>query len=90
LFLCLPESLLPDERRSFDWKSANPVGSLLHLKKYPVIAGLTISLFLLHLANQALQSVWNFYTIEKLSWISAQDGYSLGFVGLLVSFVLGG
>jgi DHA1 family tetracycline resistance protein-like MFS transporter len=45
--LILPESLDPENRRAFSWKRANPVGTLLQLKKYPVIIGLVGSLILL-------------------------------------------
>ena len=34
-YFVLPESLKKENRRPFDWKRANPIGSLLHLKKYP-------------------------------------------------------
>ena len=32
-YFILPESLAKENRRSFDWKRANPVGSLLHIRK---------------------------------------------------------
>jgi DHA1 family tetracycline resistance protein-like MFS transporter len=35
-FFILPESLPAHSRRKFEWKRANPMGSLLQLKKYPV------------------------------------------------------
>ena len=33
-YFVLPESLLKENRRPFDWKRANPIGSLKMLKKY--------------------------------------------------------
>src|SRR5450631_500157 len=36
-FFILPESLSKENRRAFDWKRANPVGSLAHLRKYPAV-----------------------------------------------------
>ncbi|MFN8335521.1 MAG: MFS transporter [Cyclobacteriaceae bacterium] len=36
-FFILPESLKPENRRKFEWARANPVGTLLSLKRYPVI-----------------------------------------------------
>jgi len=35
----LPESLPPEKRRPFDWKRANPVGTLLQMRKRPAVAG---------------------------------------------------
>lgn len=55
-FFILPESLKPENRRSFDWKRANPIGSLLNLKRYPIVLGLVASLVLIYIAAHAVQS----------------------------------
>ncbi|MFC5411298.1 TCR/Tet family MFS transporter [Larkinella bovis] len=89
-YFILPESLAPDHRRAFDWKRANPIGSLSRLKRYPAIVGLVGSMFLLYVAAQAPQSIWTYYTIEKFHWNEAWVGYSLGFIGLTVAIVQGG
>src|SRR5919112_2899900 len=34
-YFVLPESLPKENRRKFEWKRANPLGALMHLKKYP-------------------------------------------------------
>ena len=36
-YFVLPESLTKEHRRKFEWKRANPIGSLRQLKKYPSI-----------------------------------------------------
>jgi DHA1 family tetracycline resistance protein-like MFS transporter len=89
-YFVIPESLLPEHRRKFDWKRSNPVGSLMHLRKYPVVAGLVSCLTLIYIAGHAVQSNWTYYTMLKFNWTEAMVGYSLGFVGLLVSIVQGG
>jgi DHA1 family tetracycline resistance protein-like MFS transporter len=89
-YFVLPESLLQDHRREFDWKRANPMGSLLHLKKYPVVSGLVASITLLYIAAHAVQSTWTYYTMSKFGWNEQLVGYSLGFVGLTVGIVQGG
>jgi DHA1 family tetracycline resistance protein-like MFS transporter len=89
-YFILPESLAKENRRAFDWKRANPIGSLLHIKKYPALAGLLITLFLLYVAGHAVQSSWTYYTMEKFHWNEAWVGYSLGFVGVVVGIVQGG
>ncbi|NEQ51067.1 MAG: TCR/Tet family MFS transporter [Leptolyngbya sp. SIO3F4] len=86
----VPESLAPENRRPFDWNRANPVGTLLQLKKYPAVAGLIASLTLIYLAAHAVQSTWAFYTKYKFDWDVAMIGYSLTFVGFLVLIVQGG
>ncbi len=89
-FFVLPESLAVENRRPFDWKRANPLGSLMQLKKYPVVLGLVASIVLIYMAAHATQSTWSYYTMEKFKWNETWVGYSLGFVGLTVAIVQGG
>lgn len=89
-YFILPESLSPENRRPFDWKRANPIGSLNNLKRYPLILSLVASLILIYLSGHATQSTWTFYTMEKFGWNEAWVGYSLGFVGLMIAIVQGG
>src|SRR5579872_1146106 len=88
-YFILPESLKPELRRPFDWKRANPIGSLMHLNKYPVIAGLIGAIVLVYIAGHAVQSVWSFYTIEKFGWDPNMIGWSLAAVGLGIGLVQG-
>ncbi len=88
-YFILPESLSLDHRREFDWKRANPLGSLLHLKKYQNLGYLLIAMFLVYLAAHAIQSNWSFYTIERFHWSPGMIGVSLGMVGALVGIVQG-
>lgn len=88
-FFVLPESLDKANRRPFDWKRANPIGSLLNLSKYPMLSGLVFAMFFVFVAGHAVQSVWSFFTIERFGWDQAMVGYSLGVVGVLVAFVQG-
>ena len=89
-FFILPESLNPENRRSFDWRRANPIGSLRQLGKYPVILQLVIAFVFIYIAGHANQSTWTFYTMEKFGWDEKWVGYSLGFVGLMIALVQGG
>jgi MFS transporter, DHA1 family, tetracycline resistance protein len=86
----LPESLSKDKRRKFDWKRANPIGSLMHLRKYPVVSGLILSLTLIYIGVHAVQSTWSYYTMKKFGWDVAMVGYSLAFFGLMMAAVQGG
>ncbi len=89
-YFVLPESLSPDNRRAFDWKRANPMGSLLQLRRYPLILGLLIPFVLIMLAGFATQSTWAYYTMEKFGWNERMVGLSLGFVGVMGAIVQGG
>ncbi len=88
-FLVLPESLPVENRRKFEWKRANPLGAFKQLKKYPAVAALAISFFLVYMAGQAVQSVWSFFGIERFKWSPKLIGISLGAVGFLVGLVQG-
>ena len=85
-----PESLKANNRRKFDWKRANPFGSLRHLKKYPIVSGLVVSYFLINIGSHAVQSNWTYYTMLKFNWDEKMVGISLGVAGVLVSLVQGG
>ncbi len=89
-YFVLPESLSKENRRSFQWKRANPFGSLQLLRRYPAVGGLAISFFLLYLAVQSVQGNWNFFTIYQFDWSEKMVGISLAVVGLLVGAVQGG
>ena len=89
-FFVLPESLAPAQRRSFEWRRANPVASLLRLGRYPAVLSLVASLVLIYLAGSATQSVWTFYTMLKFGWTERLVGISLGVVGLFSGLVQGG
>jgi DHA1 family tetracycline resistance protein-like MFS transporter len=88
-YFVLPESLPVENRRAFDWKRSNPLGSLVHLKKYPAVSGLIFSLVFIYLAVHAVQSNWSFANMEKFKWSPKMIGLSLGMVGLLVGLVQG-
>ncbi len=89
-FFVLPESLAKENRRAFNWKRANPVGTLMHLRKFPSVTGLIVSVLLLQIAAHAVMSNWNYFTIHRFSWNEKMVGISLAVVGILVAAVQGG
>jgi MFS transporter, DHA1 family, tetracycline resistance protein len=88
-YFILPESLDQEHRRPFEWKRANPVGSLLQIKKYPAIGGLVASFILIYIAAHAVQSTWSYYSMEKFNWHEKEVGISLGVVGAMIALVQG-
>jgi MFS transporter, DHA1 family, tetracycline resistance protein len=88
-FFILPESLKPENRRNFDWKRANPVGTLINLARYPIILRLIIPLFLILVAGFSTQSVWSYYTMYRFGWSEGWVAASLVFVGLMAAIVQG-
>ena len=88
-YFVLPESLEVSNRRAFDWKRANPISSLKNLSRFPAVAGLIVSFFLIYVASHAVQSNWSYFNIEKFKWSPKMIGISLAVVGVLVSLVQG-
>ena len=86
----LPESLAPEARRPFDAKRANPLGTLLQIRKYPSVIRLMTALFLWQLGHQVLPSTWAYYTMLRFHWSEAAVGGSLAFVGIIMAVSTGG
>jgi MFS transporter, DHA1 family, tetracycline resistance protein len=88
--LVLPESLAPEARRPFHWHRANTVGTILQLRKYPLVLAMATAMFFWMLAHQVLPNIWAFYTKEKFGWSSIEVGFSLAFAGVLMAAVQAG
>lgn len=88
-YFVLPESLPKENRRKFDWKRANPIGSFKFLKKHPEISGLIAALILIYIAAHAVQSNWSYFTMYEFSWTERMVGISLGVMGAVVGLVQG-
>lgn len=88
-YFFLPESLEKEKRRPFNFKRANPIGSIVNLKKNAFVFSLISALFLVYVSGFATQGTWSFYTMEKFGWTEAKIGLSLGLIGLLSALVQG-
>lgn len=89
-YFVLPESLPKENRRAFEWKKANPFGSLQFLRHTPGIGKMALCFFLIYLASQAVQGNWSFFTIHRFGWKESMVGISLAVVGVLVGAVQAG
>ncbi|MGA2015966.1 MAG: TCR/Tet family MFS transporter [Opitutaceae bacterium] len=85
----LPESLTLEHRRTFSWRRANPVGSLLALRRFRGVVDLAWMYFIFNFANTMLQSVWVLYTGKRFGWTTLQVGLSLTYVGAVAIVVQG-
>ncbi len=81
----LPESLPAERRRTFDRTRANPLGTLLRMRRHPAVLGLLGALFLWAVANQVMPSTWAFYTKYRFGWSEATIGASLALAGLVMA-----
>lgn len=89
-FFVLPESLAPENRRAFDWRRANALGSFRALMRYRSLLTLIVALVFMYLAGQVMQSVWTYFTMLKFGWTEQLVGISLGVIGLAVAIVQAG
>lgn len=81
-FFVLPESLAPEHRTSFTWRKANPVGAIGLLKKTPLLAWLTVVVFLQGLAHESLPNAFVLYAGHRFAWSEDMVGYALAAVGI--------
>ena len=81
-WLILPESLPPDRRSPFRWKSANPLGALHLLRSDRVLAGLSVVNFLAQVAHVVLPSTFVLYATYRYGWDTTTVGLTLAMVGI--------
>lgn len=87
--LVLPESLPADRRMDFSWKRANPVGSLILLRRHPELSGLSVVNFLLYFAHHVFSAVFVLYAAWRYGWGPREVGLLLALVGVLDMVVQG-
>ncbi|MBP9592915.1 MAG: TCR/Tet family MFS transporter [Steroidobacteraceae bacterium] len=85
----LPESLAPDKRRAFDWRRANPMGSLKLLRSHPELFGLATVLFLSTLAHAVLPATFVLYAGYRYGWDARMVGLMLALIGAASAIVQG-
>jgi len=81
----LPESLPQERRRPFDLKRANPLGTLLQMRRHPMLLSLLGALFLWMLGHQVMPTTWAFYTKLRFGWSTATIGASLALAGAVMA-----
>jgi MFS transporter, DHA1 family, tetracycline resistance protein len=86
----LPESLPPEKRSSFSWKTANPIGSLALLRSQPGLLGLAAVAFLEFVAHDVNPAVFVLYTGSRYAWTAATVGLCLAAVGVAAMIVQAG
>lgn len=80
----LPESLPPEKRvAKFDVSHANPLGSLILLRRYPQVFGLAAVAFIANLAHYVYPSIFVLFADYQYRWKEADVGWVLAAVGVL-------
>lgn len=86
-YFVVPESLPPEKRRPFDIKRANPLGSLLALRRFPMLLGLFGVMALFQVGHDVNPTIWTYYTKYKFGWGPGEIGWSLAIVGITIAVV---
>ncbi|MDB4901550.1 MAG: Tetracycline resistance protein class [Mucilaginibacter sp.] len=86
----LPESLSLRNRRKFDWKRANPIGTLSTFFKKPGLAGLLSAIILVYTGQKAVEYLLSFFLYEKFNWTLSSVGTLGIFIGVVLVAIQGG
>jgi len=82
-FFVLPESLAPERRQPrFQWRNANPLGSLKLLRRHTELLGLAAVNFLGYVAHEVYLTVWILYVMYRFAWDQRMVGVGLAVVGI--------
>jgi DHA1 family tetracycline resistance protein-like MFS transporter len=84
----LPETLDEKHRRPFEWKRANPVGTLMQMRNYHGIGWIGLVFFLMTLGHMMYPAVWAFVSNYRYGWNQQQIGFSLGAFGLCGAVIM--
>lgn len=88
--LLMPETLATENRRPFEWRNANIIGTFGPLFRSGQAAPLLLAWFLWQLSHNVYQATWAFWAAARFHWDGRAIGWSLAFVGLVMAVVQGG
>ena len=89
-FFVLKESWPKERRRKFEWWRANPLGSLMALRRFPFVFGLCGVLVFMRFAHDANPATWTYFTMLRFHWNPAEVSYSLMAIGAVTAVAYGG
>ncbi len=84
-FFFFRETLAPERRRPFDFRRANPFGSMMQMARRPLVLGCLLTIFFMQLAAQAQFSVGAFYGELKYGWTTFYVGVVLTYFGVMLA-----
>lgn len=88
-YFILPETLPREKRRAFDWKRANPLGTLRIFAQYRQVLPLCAVLFLYFFASAVYPAIWAFWGTAQFGWTSTTIGITLAAFGILTAITQG-
>jgi DHA1 family tetracycline resistance protein-like MFS transporter len=85
----LPESLKREDRAHFEWRKANPVGSLGFLAAHRELLPLSLVNLLMQTAHYVLPTIYVLYASNRYDWTLSQTGGALALTGVCNIIVQG-
>lgn len=89
-WIVLTETVTDANRRTFNWRRANPLGAMRSLGRLPGVTRLLIVYFLYHVGFAVYPAVWPYFGKERFDWTPATIGLSLALFGVAMAFVQAG
>jgi MFS transporter, DHA1 family, tetracycline resistance protein len=87
MYFLLPETLKAENRRPFRLQDANVIGAFKPLFQVGNAAPLLVAWFLWQLGSIVYPATWSFWATIRFGWGPREIGWSLAWVGLLISAV---
>ncbi len=81
-WFAFPETMQPEDRRSFSLKRANPLGAFLSLRKVPSVIGIAVVYLMWVTSTNIYPVIWAYFAPLQYGWDSRMVGVSLTFVGI--------
>lgn len=84
-WLVLPESLPLDKRRPFEWRRANPFGTLRVFMRYRGVLPMAAVLLVYFFGTAVYPAIWPFWGMAKFGWSELIVGLTLAAFGLVMA-----
>ncbi|MDX2155821.1 MAG: MFS transporter [Hyphomicrobiaceae bacterium] len=88
-WLVLPESLPPERRSAFAWRSASPLAAMRLLRSDRRLLGLSIAMYLYHVAHAVFPAVFVLHAGYRFGWGPGKVGLALAAFGIGSGIVQG-
>lgn len=89
-WVVLKETVTDANRRSFNWRRANPLGALRALGRLPGVTPLLLVYFIYYVGFAVYPAVWSYFGKERFDWPPSTIGLSLALFGVAMALIQGG
>lgn len=89
-WVVLKETVTDANRRSFNWRRANPLGALRALGRLPGVTPLLLVYFIYYVGFAVYPAVWSYFGKERFDWSPSTIGLSLALFGVAMALIQGG